>query len=215
MARLDGLHAGPAASGRLRTTQSGAHVQPRLQRGRHPALAPWRATDRQTARGERALAQPVRPALASQSGWCRRRDSNPHCTRPKRVASCQLGYAGLLFRPHHVSVTAWQLGQRIQICRVRWSHAGRLDGFLNPTTPRHCRYGTKAHPIDRAAGPMADRTDSHRTQRSVLATLVIVLLGAAMTWFLVWTEIHLQPLEVNWRGFAVFAALLLICERNP
>jgi diguanylate cyclase (GGDEF)-like protein len=49
----------------------------------------------------------------------------------------------------------------------------------------------------------------------VLGTLVIVLLGAAMTWFLVWTELRLQPLEVNWRGFAVFAALLLICERTP
>jgi diguanylate cyclase (GGDEF)-like protein len=62
---------------------------------------------------------------------------------------------------------------------------------------------------------MAERTDSYRTPRSVLATLVIVMLGGAMTWFLVWTEIHLQPLEVNWRAFAVFAALLLICERNP
>src|SRR6188472_3867404 len=57
---------------------------------------------------------------------------------------------------------------------------------------------------------MAERTDSHRTPRSVLATLVIVVLGAAMTWFLVWTEIQLQPLEVNWRAFGVFAALMLL-----
>jgi len=62
---------------------------------------------------------------------------------------------------------------------------------------------------------MAARTDSNRTPRSVLATLTILLLGAAMTWFLVWTELRLQPLEVNWRAFGVFAALLLICEHSP
>src|SRR5688572_12199161 len=62
---------------------------------------------------------------------------------------------------------------------------------------------------------MADRTDSNLTLRGVLATLAIAFVGAAMTWFLLWTEIHLQPLEVNWRGFGVFAALLLICERSP
>ena len=62
---------------------------------------------------------------------------------------------------------------------------------------------------------MAERTDSNRTPRAVLATLTIVLLGGLMTWSLVWTELRLMPLEVNWRGFAVFAALLLICERSP
>jgi len=51
--------------------------------------------------------------------------------------------------------------------------------------------------IDRAVRPMAERNDPNRTPRSVLATLTIVLLGAAMTWFLVWTELRLQPLEVN------------------
>ena len=48
---------------------------------------------------------------------------------------------------------------------------------------------------------MADRLDFNRTPRGVLTTVVIVLLGAAMTWFLLWTEYHLQPLEVNWRVF--------------
>ena len=62
---------------------------------------------------------------------------------------------------------------------------------------------------------MADRHDFNRTPRGVLATVVIVVLGAAMTWFLVWTEYRLQPLEVNWRVFAVFGAMLLICERSP
>jgi diguanylate cyclase len=62
---------------------------------------------------------------------------------------------------------------------------------------------------------MPDRTDPNRTPAGVVATVVIVVLGAAMTWFLFWTEMRLQPLEVNWRVFGVFAALLLICERNP
>ena len=60
-----------------------------------------------------------------------------------------------------------------------------------------------------------ERTDSNRTLRSVLATSAIALLGAAMAWFLIWTELHLQPLSVNWRVFAIISALLLVCERSP
>ena len=60
-----------------------------------------------------------------------------------------------------------------------------------------------------------ERTDSNRTLRSVLATSAIALLGAAMAWFLIWTEVHLQPLSVNWRVFAIISALLLVCERSP
>jgi diguanylate cyclase (GGDEF)-like protein len=60
-----------------------------------------------------------------------------------------------------------------------------------------------------------ERTDSNRTLRSVLATVAIALLGAAMSWFLIYTELNLQPLEVNWPVFAVIAAVLLFCERSP
>jgi diguanylate cyclase (GGDEF)-like protein len=60
-----------------------------------------------------------------------------------------------------------------------------------------------------------ERTDSNRTLRSVLATLAIALLGAAMSWFLIYTELNLQPLEVNWPVFGVIAAVLLFCERSP
>jgi diguanylate cyclase (GGDEF)-like protein len=61
----------------------------------------------------------------------------------------------------------------------------------------------------------SERHDSNRTLRNVLATSAIALLGAAMSWFLVWTELSLQPLTVNWPVFAAIAALLLFCERNP
>jgi diguanylate cyclase (GGDEF)-like protein len=60
-----------------------------------------------------------------------------------------------------------------------------------------------------------ETTDPNRTLRSILATVVIALLGAAMSYFLIWTEIRLQPLTVNWPVFAVIAALLLFCERSP
>src|SRR6185437_1139734 len=41
-------------------------------------------------------------------------DSNPHCQRPKRCASCQLGYGPFLFfnLPANVGVCEWQFGQR-------------------------------------------------------------------------------------------------------
>jgi diguanylate cyclase (GGDEF)-like protein len=61
----------------------------------------------------------------------------------------------------------------------------------------------------------SERTDTNRTLRSVLATLAIALLGAAMAWFLIWTEVHLRPLTVNWPVFTIIAALLLVCERTP
>jgi hypothetical protein len=60
-----------------------------------------------------------------------------------------------------------------------------------------------------------ERTDSNRTLRSVLATVAIASLGAAMSWFLIYTELNLQPLEVNWSVFGVIAAVLLFCERSP
>jgi hypothetical protein len=93
---------------------------------------------------------------------------------------------------------------------ARW-----LLRVLESTAECSVSIGKKAPLIDRAGKSMAERTDSNRTPRSVLATLTILLLGVAMTWFLVWTELRLQPLEVNWRAFAVFAVLLLICERSP
>ena len=36
-----------------------------------------------------------------------------------------------------------------------------------------------------------------------------------MSWILVWTELNLQPLTVNWPVFGVIAVLLLVCERSP
>src|SRR5262245_7354631 len=61
----------------------------------------------------------------------------------------------------------------------------------------------------------SERSDSNRTLRSVLGTSAVALMGVAMAWFLIWTEIRLQPLTVNWPVFAVIAALLLFCERSP
>jgi diguanylate cyclase len=59
-------------------------------------------------------------------------------------------------------------------------------------------------------------TDTNpRTLRNVLATSAIALLGVAMSWFLIWTELQLRPMKVSWSVFVIISALLLVCERSP
>ena len=54
----------------------------------------------------------------------------------------------------------------------------------------------------------------HSIRIAVLAG-VVALLGAGLTWLLVWLELERGRLDVNWTVFAVIAGLMLICERIP
>ncbi len=54
----------------------------------------------------------------------------------------------------------------------------------------------------------------HSIRIAILAG-VVALLGAGLTWLLVWLELQRGRLDVNWSVFAVIAGLMLICERIP
>jgi hypothetical protein len=77
------------------------------------------------------------------SAWCRWRDSNAHCPRLKRVASCRLGYTGELWRAKLVDTQGFEPRRlkerrlpRRAACHVRmmpeiWPKAGES----NPVAP--------------------------------------------------------------------------------
>ena len=55
----------------------------------------------------------------------------------------------------------------------------------------------------------------HQPRRTAVFAGTVGALGAALTWMLVWTELHTDPAPVNWTLFAVIAAAMLVCERIP
>ncbi len=62
---------------------------------------------------------------------------------------------------------------------------------------------------------MPNNLRPHSSLRLTVFAVVIALLGAAMTWFLVWTELNSGLSEVNWPVFVVIAGFMLVCERVP
>ena len=67
--------------------------------------------------------------------------------------------------------------------------------------------------IERAIMPRDH--NPHSSRRIAVFAGAVGVLGAGLTWLLVWTELQHGASSVNWTVFAVIAGAMLICERVP